>query len=176
MHTPIHTLVTFATLSLVGCHHDGPAPAPVTITSAALDARAVLSRGGEFYFVLDESPSILSNIQARCAKEADAAACVGRIREAGAREGWRILPIDADHATLQSFGSEDGKEEVFMQAPVVLAAARGNVVQVKPTAPLTGTRLPPPEKVAAGFSIEVLDEHTLAFSDGPRSRLTFRAR
>jgi hypothetical protein len=166
--------VSLVSLFVVAGCDEAPAPVPVTTTSAALDARDVLARGGEFHFVLDESPGILASIQERCAKEADAEACVDRIREAGAREGWRIVPIDADHAKLQSFGSEEGKEEIFLEVPVALEPAAGNIVKVRPTAPLVGTRLPPAEKMANGIGIEVIDENTLGFVDGPRGRLLFR--
>lgn len=173
MHPSIHTFIALVSLSLAaGCHHH--TPAPVTTTSATLDARAVIARGGEFYFVLDESPSILANIQQRCATQADAAACVDRIRQAGAREGWRIVPIDADHARLQSFGSEAGEEEIFLEAPVAIESATGSLVKVRPTAALMGTRLPPADKVAAGLTIEVIDTNTLGFEDGARGRLLFR--
>lgn len=178
------SLATIAAIALVGCGdthstssasptdraHEALVAAP--LTGAA--ARSMVARGGEFGFVFDESPQVLAKISARCATQVDAAKCVQNVREQGAREGLRFLPVDADHVRMESFGQEDGHPEVYIEALFLLGAVDGTKVQVTSVAPMKGSGLPKDQTVFDAVPIEVIDADTIATQDPQKGKLVFR--
>ena len=179
------TLVSILVPMLVGC---SASPAPSTAGTAAssaptqttsntapppVDARAVILRGGEFAFVLGESPGALARVEARCAKEPDSTSCVERMRDAGAREGMRLVPSSSSGARLQSIGREGSNEEIYADVPFEIERVDASVVHCRKSGTISGTRTGNAERWSA-FPIEVVDERTIALSDEHEGKMTFR--
>lgn len=179
------TLVSMVVPVLVGCSAS-PAPTP-TGTSASsapnqttsdtapapVDARAVILRGGEFAFVLGESPGALARVEARCAKDPDRTGCIERMRDAGAREAMRLVPASPSAARLQSIGHDGAKEEIYADVPFEIERVDSGLVHCRSSGSITGTRTGNLARWSA-FTIEVVDERTIALSDEQEGKMTFR--
>lgn len=179
------TLASVVVPVLVGCSAS-PAPTPTgtpastassqpTETPAAppVDARAVVLRGGEFAFVLGESPGALARVEARCAKEPDRTGCIERMRDAGAREAMRLVPASPSAARLQSIGHDGAKEEIYADVPFEIERVDSNLVHCRSSGSITGTRSGNLGRWS-DFTIEVVDERTIALSDEQEGKMTFR--
>lgn len=180
------TLASLVVPMIVGC---SASPAPTTTDTAAssaaptqttsntapptVDARAVVLRGGEFAFVLGESPGALARVEARCAKDRDRTGCIERMRDAGAREAMRLVPASATGAKLQSIGHDGAKEEIYADVPFAIERVDASLVHCRRSGVITGTRT---GNVArwSEFTIEVVDERTIALSDEQDGKMTFR--
>lgn len=179
------TLVSMVIPVLVGCSaSSAPTPTGTTASSAPtqttsntapppVDARAVILRGGEFAFVLEESPGVLARVEARCAKDPDSTSCVERMRDAGAREGMRLVPSSSSGARLQSIGRDGSKEEIYADVPFEVERVDASVVHCRKSGAISGTRTGNAERWSE-FTIEVVDERTIALSDEQDGKMTFR--
>jgi hypothetical protein len=150
---------------------------PLEAVKAGSPASALLE-GGTYWFVFDESPTVLAMMQDRCSHKSDSARCVDEVRQAGAHEGIRFSGADPSNVTWTSFGVEDGREVLFLEMPLAVTDTDGPVVHTK----LAG---PPRGRQAAGFdrkapsggpSFEVIDAKTVAMTDPDKGKLVFRAR
>jgi hypothetical protein len=140
----------------------------------------VLTHGHTYWFVFDESPTVLAAVKAKCAKEGagKADACVEAVRREAAREAIRFSGGDTQHLTWTSFGiDEAGKEELFLEIPFAVASTEGAFVRVKVAGAPRG---PQAAGINArgdgGLAFEVIDESTVAMADPEKGRLLFRSR
>jgi hypothetical protein len=179
------TLVSVVVPVLVGCSASptttttapSASSAPTQTTSntapAPVDARAIVLRGGEFAFVLGESPGALARVEARCAKDTDRTGCIERMRDAGAREAMRIVPTSPSTARLQSIGHDGPSEEIYADVPFEIERVDGNLVRCRKSGVISGTRTGDVARWSE-FPIEVVDERTIALSDEQDGKMTFR--
>jgi len=164
---------------------DAPTSSPMGVSSDKLAESAgstsaldTLRRGGTFMFSLDESaPSTM--IHEQCGKEsggdsAKAEACYARVREQGSREGIRF-GLDAEQRiVLTSFGVEDGKEAIYLEGPMSLAAdgdraVVGNFAAAPHGLQMNGKTAGPDKPVR----IELPDASTMVMIDQVKGRLVF---
>jgi hypothetical protein len=154
----------------------GGCNAPDTETDApalgqAAEAMSTLRAGGEYFFVFDESAQVKARVTADCERDhagrrADVEACVDRIRQVGATEGFRIVREPGDKLRWVSFGLENGEEAIYKQMGFEIADVRSNVVHARPT-----------EKAPfEAVTFEVVDGKTIAMQDSRKGRLVFRKR
>lgn len=146
------------------------APAEAATTR---DARGPLTRGGQYHFVLDESPGVLDRVTRTCADETDPPSCISRIRDEGAREGIRFVPIDNEAVRVQSFGEDGPREEIYMDARFAIERVEGNTAYLRATTTPVGTRVPVGGARVPLVIIEVVDPSTLALEDA-KGRMVFR--
>lgn len=157
-----------------GCTPAEEAPgAPVAVATEALDPVSVLAKGGDFRFVFDESTGIADEVKARCARESSSAACVSRIRAAGALEGWRFVPIDGSHARLESYGLEAGTEELFLEVPVTIEKLDGRTLRLHPDGTPRGTRVEPGHADKT-VTVDVRDADTFAVVGDAKGPVVYR--
>jgi hypothetical protein len=149
------------------------------IQSAPGSPVSVLTSGGTFWFVLDESPGVAASVREECAKgSADpgsVAKCVDRIRQEGDKEGFRFSGSDPARLVWTSFGVGSGAEEVFLEVPLAVTAVDRGRVEMRATGAPSGSRVPP-KADALPFAFEVVDANTIAMVDPDRGRMVFRAR
>jgi hypothetical protein len=151
-------------------------------TSAPGNPATVLTHGRTYWFVFDESPTVLAAVTAKCAKEdaAHADTCVDAVRQEAAKEAIRFSGTDTQHLTWTSFGiDEAGKEELYLEIPFAVTGTEGAFVRVKVAGTPRGRQA---AKMNArgdgGLAFEVIDETTIAMSDPDpaKGRLLFRSR
>lgn len=137
-----------------------------------------IGKGGEYRFVLDESPTMLARVREQCQEqqtEGELEACVNQVRVQGANEGFRFTPIDGERVLLRSFGvdEETGEEEVFFGGTFTLRASEGNIVILEAIGALEGPRAPKLD--GRSIPIEVVDDATFAMQDpNGKGRMVFR--
>ena len=156
----------------------GVSSGSLTAASTSTPALDALKRGGTFMFALDESDPA-ARFRAECKTESggDAAradACYARVREVGSHEGIRFALDANDHLVWTSFGIEEGREVLYLEAPLAVATAGEHVVVGTPVATPKGSQLEG-KAFPPGMSIhfEVVDDSTVVMNDPPKGRLDF---
>jgi hypothetical protein len=151
------------------------APSGATAPTSALE---ILRQGGAFMFSLDESdPS--TRFHEQCAREsggdvAKAEACYAHVREVGSHEGIRFALDAQQRVVLTSFGLEDGKEAIYLEGPLALAAdgdkaVLGNFATTPHGLQMEGKSGPPNKPVR----LEFVDAKTMVMVDDQKGRLVF---
>jgi hypothetical protein len=164
---------------------DAPTASPTGVSPDSLAASAgstpaldVLRQGGSYMFSLDESaPS--ATFRQQCAQEsggdsAKAEACYAHVREVGSHEGIRFSVDAGKRIVMTSFGLEDGKEAVYLEGPMSLAAdgdhaVVGNFAAVPHGLQMQGKTGGPDKPVR----IELPDDKTMVMIDDVKGRLVF---
>jgi hypothetical protein len=177
----------FAAQPLAACASQSPdAPAPASdplrnVQSAQLGgatALDLLKGGGTYMFSLDESDPA-ARFRSQCATEspgdtAKADACYGAIRAVGSNEGMRFVPDAAGHLVWTSFGQEEGKEVVYIQVPLSLAADGDRAVVASFAEAPHGPQLAgEPNWASTRIRIELPDATTMVMNDPSKGRLVF---
>jgi hypothetical protein len=188
MHTHVTRSLVFS-LSLFACSANdaassttpaGPARASSDVPSATGSPVSVLTSGGTYWFVFDESLGVADPVKGECARRSPdpstAEACVDRIRKAGAQEGIRLSGSDPARLVWTSFGVTGGAEEVYVELPLAVTGVDGARVEVRPTGPARGTHAPTGDRAPQRLVFEVLDASTVAMIDPDKGRMVFRAR
>jgi hypothetical protein len=182
------SFLVFLSIALGACSSPVPgasSASPSGVSSGSLSAASTstpaldaLKRGGTFMFALDESDPA-AGFRAECATSSSgdaskADACYARVRDVGSHEGIRFA-FDADeHLVWTSFGIEEGKEVLYIEAPLAVATAGDHVVVGTPVATPKGIQLegkPFPPGMSIHF--EVVDDSTVVMNDPPKGRLVF---
>lgn len=143
-------------------------------SQAALDPLAVVERGGELFFVLDESREALEEVERQCRATKDPVACVERIREGGSRESLR-LGKTAEGLQLESVGHHDEQEEIYTRLGFSARRGPGSRVLCTATTAITGTRVARSDHWRS-FTLAVLDEDTLALESEAHGPMVYRRR
>jgi len=136
------------------------APPVARPSEPPFDPLAVVERGGELMFSLDDSEATLAKVTRGCQSAPSPPACVSRIRDAGAREGLRITSREGG-LWLASFGRHGGREEIFAELGFRARRGPGGTVLCSATTPIEGSRVTASEAWRS-FTFEVRDEGTLA--------------
>jgi hypothetical protein len=183
------SLAAVAALAVLAsaCASQSPdaSPAPVGVTSdplatvpGATTAFDLLQRGGTFMFSLDESdPS--ARFHEQCTSEsggdsAKAEACYAHVREVGSNEGMRFAPDSDRHVVWTSFGREDGKEVVYIEGPLAVAADGDHAVVTSFASAPRGPQLAGEKDWASQkIRIEMPDATTLVMRDPRKGKLVF---
>ncbi len=189
----MHRLVVFhvaapLTLVLAACASQSPdapsasatgvRPDSVAASAGSTSAIDLLRQGGSYMFSLDESaPS--ARFHAQCDKEgggdpAKAEACYAHVREVGSHEGIRFSVDAGKRIVMTSFGLEDGKEAIYLEGPMSLAAdgdhaVVGNFAAVPHGLQMQGKTGGPDKPVR----IELPDDRTMVMVDDVKGRLVF---
>jgi hypothetical protein len=152
-------------------------------STAAGGPASVLTEGRTYWFVFDESPTVVSLMTSKCQKDAPnaVAACLDEIRHEGAREAIRFSGTDTAHLTWTSFGvDEAGKEELFLEVPFAVASVDGAFVRVDTLGAARGRQAEEMAKMGktapSKLAFEVVDESTIAMTDPRKGRLLYRSR
>ena len=150
----------------------------VAPSAGATSALEILRQGGTFMFSLDESDAA-AFWRERCGSEsagdaAKADACYAKVREAGSGEGMRFA-LDAEKRVVwTSFGHEDGKEVVFVEAPLNVSADGEHAVLSSFAAAPKGPQLKDEKDWAsAKIRIELPDATTMVMKDPRKGKLVF---
>jgi hypothetical protein len=156
----------------------GSAPGSLSVAAVSTPALDVLKRGGSFAFALEES-SPASVIREQCTKQsggdvAKANACYARVSDVASREGIRFAMDPSGHLVWTSYGAEDGKEEIYIEAPLSVVTEGDRVVVGTPAGPAHGIQLEG-KQFPAGKQIrfEVVDVATVTMSDPEKGTLVF---
>lgn len=151
---------------------------PLTSTPGGTTAVALLEHGGTFMFSLDESDPA-ARFHEQCASEsggdqAKSEACYAHVRDVGSKEGMRFA-LDADHHVVwTSFGQEDGKEVVYVEAPLDVTADGEHAVVSRFAAAPRGPQLAGEKDWAsARVRIELPDASTMIMRDPRKGKLVF---
>ncbi|HEY8091660.1 MAG TPA: hypothetical protein VIF09_27530 [Polyangiaceae bacterium] len=149
-----------------------------TPAAGATSALELLRQGGTFMFSLDESdPSVMQH--ERCASEsggdkAKADACYAHVRDVGSGEGMRFALDAGGRVVWTSFGHEDGKEVVFVEAPLNVSADGEHAVLSSFAAAPKGPQLKDEKDWAsAKIRIELPDATTMVMKDPRKGKLVF---
>lgn len=146
------------------------------VTRASVDANAGLM--GTWSFVLDAS-DVASRVREHCAKESGgddrrASACWHEATTDASNEKIRFAKDGAGRIVWTSFAVEDGKEVVFVAAPVELTADGETSVRIAITGEASGARA---EEFAEAkidrLVVERVDERTIAVLDPAKGRLVY---
>ena len=148
-------------------------PAP-TATQVPVDGLAVVERGGELFFVLEESSEAFAKVEKDCRATKDPAGCVERIREGGSHESLRIGKT-AEGLQIESVGHHDEKEEVYTKLGFSARRGPGAQVLCSATTAITGTRVGRPAHWQS-FTLVVMDEHTIALASDADGPMVYRRR
>ena len=169
-----HSLAFVAPLVLAACASAAePATSP---TRSALDT---LRAGGTYGFVLDESTPG-GKLHASCAAEhpgdaVAAAACYDAVRQVGAREGIRFSLDAAGRLVWTSYGVEDGKPAVYIEAPLEASLEKEGVVAATLAAPARGLQVRErPLREGLVLRFQVVDADTVVTVDPEKGKLVFR--
>lgn len=153
----------------------GGATATSTQASSA-DQPAELS--GTWGFVLAQS-DVAGPMKERCDKTnaGDAAKskdCMAEITTQAAKEKIRFSKDSAGHTVWTSFETSGGKETVYVQVPVELAAdGPGRVLAKVAGAPSGEMAEKFRQSSTNAMHIEVVDAHTIAMTDPRKGRLVY---
>jgi hypothetical protein len=183
----MNRIVLAAAVTLAACASQSPeatpglstSSSPLSATAGATSGRDLLERGGTYMFSLDESDPA-ARFHAQCATEnpgdtVKADACYARVREEGSNEGMRFA-LDADHRVVwTSFGRKDGKEVVFVEAPLNVEPDGEHAVITSFAAAPKGPQLAGEAGWArARIRIELPDATTMVMNDPAKGKLVFR--
>ncbi|HEY1693103.1 MAG TPA: hypothetical protein VGG39_13135 [Polyangiaceae bacterium] len=184
----VRSLLSAAVLALLaGCASQSPdaAPSPVGVASdplvaapGATSAVALLERGGTFMFSLDESDPA-AHFHAQCASEsggdkAKADACYAHVRDVGSQEGMRFALDGQSRVVWTSFGHEDGKEVVYIEAPLTVTADGEHAVLTSFAEAPRGPQLAGEKDWASKkVRIELPDASTMVMNDPRKGKLVF---
>jgi hypothetical protein len=156
----------------------GTSTASLTPASASTPALDVLKAGGSFAFALDESaPAAFFHQKCASDSNGDAAAadaCYAHVRDVSSHEGIRFA-IDAQgHLVWTSYGLEDGKEAIYVEAPLAVTTEGDHVVVGTPAGAVHGLQVPSGQ-IPAGKTIrfEVVDARTVTMTDPQKGLLVF---
>src|SRR5579883_11066 len=176
----------FATMTLAACASqspDAPSAPPAGASTGSLgaaDAQTpaldVLRRGGSFAFSLDESDPA-KYFRDQCAKEsggdaAKADACYAHVREVGSHEGIRFSLDERKQLVWTSYGTENGTEAIYIEAPLAITTEGDRAVWGTPAGEVRGAQLarePHPARLRVRF--EVVDASTVTMVDPEKGRL-----
>ncbi len=185
-HAPLAASLLLTVLAACSSQSPGPSSAsPAGVTSGSLSAASastpaldVLKRGGSFAFALDESkPSEQFREECRAESGGDTAkadACYAHIRDVGSHEGFRFAFDASDHLVWTSYGREDGKEVIYIEAPLAVATDGDHVVVGTPVGTPKGVQLEgKPFPAGTAIRFEVVDERTIATDDPHKGRLVY---
>ena len=141
---------------------------------APTDAVAMVRAGGTFAFSLDESGPAAA-IREGCQKSdpADPAGCYARVRAQGAQEKIKLAGDGAGHVVFTSFGPEEGRETVWIEIPLDVAADGTRAVVGTPAGPVKGTWADKPRPAGATLRFEVIDATTIVTIDPKKGRLVY---
>lgn len=170
-----HSYVLVLGLTLAaGCADDGPpvtnvpeeGPAvadapPAAHPDAPADAMAIVTRGGDFRFSLDDS-QVKADIERKCAATAAPAACLAEVQAEAAGEGIEIAPLDGDRVRYVSYTHENGERVVLLDGDARVVPVEPGIVELVPGDMRVG-KAPP----NARLLLEVVDEDTLAMDKQP---------
>lgn len=146
----------------LACSSETTPPEPTATAAQHLRENAT------YLFVLEES-SVAEQVRAKCAGDA---ACFERVRARGAREGMRFTTDASGRVTLRSFGTdEDGKEEVFAEAPLAVDEVDARTVRVTAAPNDVGTH---PWRDGMTHTVTWLDDRTMVMEEGNRGRYVYR--
>jgi hypothetical protein len=168
-------------LALAACSGAATTDAPAGATGAtaqATTAEPAADLSGTWGFVLASS-DVAGPLRERCDKSSggDAAKskdCMSEISTQAAKEKIRFSKDASGHTVWTSFEADGGKEVVYVQVPVELAADGPGRVLAK----VAGT---PSGEMAEKFKqsstnqmrIEVVDARTIAMTDPKKGRLVY---
>lgn len=180
-----HLVGTLSVLSLslvaLGCagSSSDPVADPVrtasgTSAEAPTDAIAIVRAGGTFAFALDESDPA-ATIRAGCEKSEpnDAAGCYKRVRTHAADEKIKLASDGAGHVVFTSFGPEDGRETVWIEIALDVAADGTRAVVATPAGPLKGAWAGKMRLDGKTLRFEVIDATTIVSIDPKKGRLVY---
>jgi hypothetical protein len=178
MKTPLLVSIILAA-ALAACGSASSQEASVDSAKSAQTADPARVTG-TWGFVLEAS-DVAAPIRERCAKESggDAAkteACFARVKAEAAKEKIRFATDESGRMVWRSFVIDGGKEELFLEVPVELAADGPTHVLAKIAGPAKGWQA---EKLAKSapemkaLRVEVVDERTIAMTDPKKGRLVY---
>ncbi len=156
----------------------GVSTEPITAAASTTPPLDLVRGGGSFLFSLDES-SPAAHWHEQCAKDSggDAAkegACYGHIHEVASHEGMRF-GLDAEQRVVwTSFGLEDGKDAIYLEAPLALRADGDHAVIATFAAPPHGLQMEgKPTWPKKPMRFEFPDSSTMVMTDEVKGRLVF---
>lgn len=168
-------------LSLAACSGAATTDSPGSTTGAAAQATTAepaADLSGTWGFVLASS-DVAGPIRESCDKSSgyDAAkskACVSEIATQAAKEKIRFSKDKAGHTVWTSFETDGGKEVVYVQVPVELAADGPGRVLAKVAGAPTGEMAEKFKQSSTNqMRIEVVDARTIAMTDPRKGRLVY---
>lgn len=173
-------LLTLGSLlaACAGSSATDPASGPTATAAQASHAEPAADLSGTWGFVLASS-DVAAPIRERCEKSCagDAAKtkdCLAEIATQAAKEKIRFSKDAAGNTMWTSFEAEGGKEVVYVQVPVELAADGPGHVLAKISGPPKGEMAEKFEKSSINaMRIEVVDAHTIAMTDPKKGRLVY---
>ncbi len=133
---------------------------------------------GTWGFVLEAS-DVATHFREGCAKEsggdaAKAEACFAHVKAQAAKEKVRFGKDESGRTVWRSFGIDGGKEELFLEVPVELAADGAGHVLAKVAGPAKGFQAEKFEKAEVkAVRVEIVDERTIAMTDPKKGRLVY---
>ena len=155
--------------------HTGSSSAAVTSSDAPVSALT-----GTWVFALDESEvatKVRSDCEGRSNGDASkAAACYAEVKAEGSTEKLRFTSQAGGKTLWTSFGQHDSGEELFLEAPLILAAEGPNRYVGTVAGELRGKQAEAIKKDAPdghGIPFELVDARTLAMPDPHKGRLVF---
>jgi hypothetical protein len=172
------SFLVFLSIALGACSSPVPGASSASPSGVSSGSLSAASTSTPALDALDESDPA-AGFRAECATSSSgdaskADACYARVRDVGSHEGIRFA-FDADeHLVWTSFGIEEGKEVLYIEAPLAVATAGDHVVVGTPVATPKGIQLegkPFPPGMSIHF--EVVDDSTVVMNDPPKGRLVF---
>ena len=162
---------------------DAPPPSSPTTAAAPVAIAPLIANGARFQFAFRESADVLKFQTARCTAQANGdaakvAACLDAIAHESAHEGIRFEK-SGEKLEWVSYGqAPDGKEEIYMRAPIALLDAPANELHFRPDGPLTGKQAAEGgfDKLPEGkfMIVKAMDARTLVMeAPPPKGALVF---
>ena len=141
----------------------GKATQNVTTSAAALE--------GTYVFVLAQS-DVAGPLKEQCKGDA---ACWSEIENEAKTEKIAFVKGPNDQMTWRSFGVKEGKEELFLELPITLAADGPKAFIGSAAGPAKGAQAAKAAEQLAKTTmrIEIVDDKTIAMNDPKKGRLVF---
>jgi len=168
-------------LSLAACSGAATSDSPGGATSAAAQATTAepaADLSGTWGFVLASS-DVAGPIRESCEQSSGGNAakskdCMSEIATQSAKEKIRFSKDNAGHTVWTSFETDGGKEVVYVQVPVELAADGPGRVLAKVAGAPTGEMAEKFKQSSTNqMRIEVVDARTIAMNDPRKGRLVY---
>jgi hypothetical protein len=164
-----YTLIAVCSLLAAGCADDvavevddTPNAPEGAVSETGDDAVATLARGGDFGFAFDES-EVYAKFQQKCASAPLPDACMAEIAAQAATEGLEFKPLGDNRVRFISYGEDEGKHTVYIDAELTLKPLGDGVLEMVVDRIHAGKR-PPAD---AQLMIEVVDGNTIAMDKMP---------
>lgn len=159
-------LMMTATVAALGVAACGGESEPTEKTSAAISA----SLEGTYDFLLEQS-DVAAPLREKCAADAK---CWNEIREEADKEKIRFTRDTSGQLVFSSYGIEDGKEHLFLEAPVAIAEASPNVYRGRLVGWPKGKLVAQLTRARSEMKIERRADGTITVIDEKKGRLVYK--